>query len=102
MQDKEYHLYLYEPEQLIIYWDNSLHDVELAINRGHESINTVQVVTCTTDLFRHGYRIFVHAAPDDVYEINLGQNERTGREIKMGHCLYKMILAGEFEKDGAE
>lgn len=100
MQSKEYHLFLYFPIHFIPL-DFTCDDVNTSIKNG-EPIYTFQVITCTTELFRHGYRVFVHAAPDDEYEIKLGMNERTGREIKMGHCLYKMILAGEFEKDGAE
>ena len=101
MQDKEYHLYLYEPDILMWQWEHFYDYILYRIRNGLD-INTSNIITCTTDLFRHGYRVFVHAAPDDEYEIKLGVNERTGREIKMGHCLYKMIIAGEFEKDGAE
>ena len=97
---KEYHLYMFFPDYRHIY-ETTVKDVENAIKAGEERIYTFQVVTCTTDLFRHGYRIFVHASLDDTYEIKLGMNDRTGREIKMGHCLYKLILAGEFEGGAA-
>ena len=98
---KAYHLYLYVPEYApyLPPMEMTVADVEQAINMNAGCIYTYQVVTCTTDLFNKGYRIFVHNTPDDQYEIKLGCNERTNREIKMGHCLYKMILAGEFEKE---
>lgn len=97
--DKEYHLYLYPPDYVIGFWCLSLREIEYAIENEFVRICTFQVISCTTDLFRRGYRVFVHAAPDDEYEIKLGKNERTNREIKMGHCLYKLILSGEFEKE---
>lgn len=95
--NKEYHLYLYHyiPPEII----TTVHGVEFAVQTDMPKIETIQIVTCTTDLFRHGYRIFVHPSARESYEITLGLNP-CGREIRMGHCLYKLIIAGEFDKKG--
>lgn len=94
---KEYHLFLYLPDYVKM-WSLTVDDVNTAVQIENPMIYTFQVITCTTDLFKHGYRIFVHVAPDDEYEITLGSCDRTNREIKMGHCLYNLILSGEFDK----
>lgn len=91
-------MYLYRPDYQFPV-AITVGDVEYAIQIEKPIINTFQVVTCTTRLFLHGYIIFIHAAPDDVYEITLGKNERTNREIRMNTCLYKLILSGEFDKE---
>lgn len=98
MKDKEYHLYLCRVFALFdTRFCYTVDEVETAIKCGDSEIYTFQVVTCTTDLFSNGYRIFVHVTPEDSFEITLGNCERTNREIRMGHCLWKMILSGEFD-----
>ena len=92
--NKIYRLFLYNPNMPNMF--NTVDSVNVAIEDNVPVINTIQVITCTTDLFRKGYRIFVHPNPGDCFEITLGTCERTNREIKMGNCLYKIILAGEF------
>lgn len=43
--------------------------------------------------------IFIHESENKFYEIILGSgNERTNREIKMGHNLFKMWKSGEFDR----
>ena len=100
MGDKEYHLYLYRPQEL---WQQrafclTAEEVEYAIELDR-CIHTTQIITCTTRLFGAGYRIFVHPKPGDRFEITLGRCERTNREIRTGHCLYGLILSGEFEEE---
>lgn len=98
MMGKEYHLYLCRVFALFdIRFCFTVDEVETAIKHGESEIYTFHVVTCTTDLFSNGYRIFVHVTPEDSFEITLGNCERTNREIRMGHCLWKMILSGEFD-----
>jgi len=68
------------------------------INVGFKYIHTTQIVLCTTDLFRKGYRIFIHPVQGNVFEIKLGDNSPyTDKEIRMGHNLYKMLIAGTFD-----
>lgn len=96
----EFHLYLYTLEGykrdvINAYTVTAVTDL---ISHGKD-VDTYQVICCTTDLFNKGYRIFIHETPASQFEITLGACERTTREIKMGHDLPKLILAGEFTYD---
>ena len=96
----EFHLYLYTLEGykrdvINAYTVTSVNDL---ISLGKD-VDTYQVICCTTDLFNKGYRIFVHETPASQFEITLGSCERTTREIKMGHNIPNLILAGEFTHD---
>ena len=94
---KEYHLYLGEVDKntrdIIC---NSLHDIEVLKKYG-KTIHTEQIVSCTTELFTEGYHIFIHPFEGKEFEITLGDCERTSREIRMGHNLYKLLIAGTFD-----
>ena len=72
-------------------------NTEQAIYDNINIIHTLQMSCLDTSLFKLGYRIFIHEDNNDCYEIKLGtDNERTNREIKMSHNLFKMWLSGEF------
>lgn len=83
------------------YSDPTIHSytlTQIAINSmNYSRINTTQIVLCTTDLFRKGYRIFIHPAKGNTFEIKLGDNSPyTDKDIRMGHNLYKLLIAGTF------
>lgn len=95
--EKTIHFYEYEPDLPTIChcWKTTRNQ----LNISKRTINTTQMGFLHTRLFDLGYRIFIHKTQDESYEIVLGsQNERTNREIKMGHNLFKMWKSGKFEK----
>lgn len=71
-------------------------DTVRAVNAKVEQIHTTQMGLLQTALFEHRYRIFVHPYDDVPYEIKLGANDCTDREIKMESNLFNLWKAGEF------
>lgn len=47
----------------------------------------------------YGFRLFIHPAIGDMFEITFGRCANTDREIKPIHCLWHMLLSGEFDTD---
>lgn len=99
----EFHLYLFRTvrETCNFRWQRTMNNIDEAVSKG-EDIETYQVMSCTTDLFRKGYRVFVwYEAPigNDQYihkdvEIRLGTCEALGgRELRMGHNLPRLIAS---------
>lgn len=48
---------------------------------------------------KYGFRLFIHPAIGDMFEITFGRCANTDREIKPIHCLWHMLLSGEFDTD---
>ena len=91
---KAVHFYEYEPAVPVLHTWKSTQE---QIHRGVDVVRTTQMGLLHTELFRLGYRIFIHESENVSYEILRGSgNERTYREIRMGQNLFKMWQAGEF------
>lgn len=101
--EKEIHFYECRPYELEldnIHVDYSWEDTQLSIDRGIPIIRTTQMGVLSTNLFDLGYRIFVHENPWSSYEIVLGSNnERTVKEIRKAHNLFKMWRANAFRNE---
>lgn len=96
--NKSFHLYMnIDDSQIVLH---SYVKTKAAIDADFPVIMTTQVSLCKTNLFEKGYRIFVYPKIGDPFEITLGKCECTDKEIRMCHCLDKMLLNGAFQKDG--
>lgn len=95
---KQIHFYEsknYNIDTLCYTWE----ETEWAFKRQDLCIRTTQMgfLSFSARLFESGYRIFVHEK-DEAYEIKLGgENERTNRELRMTHNIFRMWLKGEFD-----
>ena len=47
----------------------------------------------------YGFRLFIHPAIGDVFEITFGECANTSREIKPYNDILKLLLSGEFNTD---
>lgn len=47
----------------------------------------------------YGFRLFIHPAIGDMFEITFGDCANTSREIKPYHDILKLLLSGEFDAD---
>ena len=78
---------------------NTLFDIEVSLNEGLTHIHTYQIPAVTTSLIDMGYKIFVHPHKGPIFEITLGACANTDREIRVSHCLYKMLMNGAFDTE---
>lgn len=75
---------------------NSWGETKRAIDSNIITINTYQMGLLNSELWEKGYRIYV-VDENGRYEIKIGEdNERTSREIRFAHNLFKMWQNGEF------
>lgn len=91
MNKKEFHLYLYVPED-VRWCEFAITPNEVAnLVMEDVSVKTFQVCTVSTELFNLGYRIFIHDVrnkQERVFEIPIGNYQH----------LEKLILDGKFDK----
>lgn len=67
-----------------------------------EIIYTTCMGYMNTNLFKKGYKIFVHNTYKSNIEIKLGTNKWTQKEIRMSHNLFKMWLADSIQSTTAK
>ena len=91
-REKEVHVHTTETYDCLVSLDTLID----ALNESdYRILHTTELLMIDTDMFRLGFRLFVHDDSGE-YEIKLGKNERTAREIKMEHNLLKLWRGGEF------
>ncbi len=97
---KEIHFYeSYDSIPRYIEYTSGWRETERCIKYDDEIVCTSQMGLLSTRLFELGYKIFIHENRLSMYEIKLGNdNERTDREIKLGHDLFKLWRNGEFDR----
>ncbi len=88
--------YTYEVEDTYSKYLYGYKETLEAINNNEEEIRTTQMCLLSTDLFDKGYEVWIHEFEEDIFEITLGECERTNRKLKMSHNLFKLWRAREF------
>jgi len=95
MGDKEIHFYTYKDVKY-----NNYYDTLDAIEREEPFIETSQMGILSFDLETvFGYNIYIHEGEEDFYLISCDEDrqcERTYRNLKHAHNLFKMWMANEF------
>lgn len=77
-------------------------ETEALIKSRTPRINTTQMGLLSTGLFDSGYRVFVHPCDAKSYELRLGSNDCTDKEIRPAHNLFRMWQAGAFSSPGTD
>ena len=103
--DKELHVWLRripnrdDPYLHQVCLAESYDDVQKALERNDERIDTYCTHFFNTKTLEKGYRLFAHL-PARYYfepvEIRIGANKYTQRNISYGHHLERLLLSGEF------
>ena len=63
-------------------------------------INTHNVIFANSRMIEaYGFRLFIHPAIGDVFEITFGECSNTSRTIMPHHDILKLLLSGEFDTD---
>lgn len=63
-------------------------------------IHTHNVIFAHGRVIEHyGFRLFIHPAIGDMFEITFGKCKNTDREIQPHHDILKLLRSGEFDTD---
>lgn len=63
-------------------------------------IHTHNIIFANGRVIEHyGFRLFIHPAIGDMFEITFGDCANTSREIMPHHDILKLLLSGEFDTD---
>jgi len=98
---RELHIYLYNTDEkdILVSYKESKEAIDMFYTEELRDliIKTTQTKLISTRYLQEDIRLFVHFDDSNTTEIKLGgDNEATEREIKPGHNLENLVLAGEF------
>lgn len=100
-EQKSNELHLYESD--ITCPPHTIHGIreaDLAIQTKDAVIHTTQMCLLNDGgrLLEKDWKIFIHEPDGSVYELRLGNCDRTDKEIRPAHNLYRLWRAGAFQK----
>jgi len=93
--EKEMHIYMSEPKDVACCV--SYNSVLRALNFLEPIIHTTQTHFCSNRvIYDYGYTLYIHSEDGKIVKIDKNGTDATNRELREGHNLEKMLLAGEF------